>query len=138
MQQCARVMSLLLVAMGVGCGQREHVKVTAAQRADTMTNVLFGLRVAQLTSSDPMIEEVAVGCEMDRLIALVGADSMMRLAELSRLRVQEVATREQLLAVRRGLGGRMRIAGAWCDSLAAAGKLGGPYPGPSPPGAAWY
>lgn len=127
--------TLLLAALGACTGGGS--RLTSTQRADTMSNVLFALRQAQLTSVDPMLEEQAIGCELDRLIAVVGADSMMIIAEVARARLQEVSTRQQQTAVLKKMGGRMLLSGVGCDSLAAAGKLGGPYHGAAPPGRAF-
>lgn len=123
----------LMLGVLVGCSAAEEkVTLTSAQRADTMSNVLLELQRTQLTSSDPMREEPIIGCELERLIYLVGVDSAMKISEVSRLRLAEIATGEERLAVQAKLGGRERAVGVGCDSLAAAGMLGGPFVAPSP------
>lgn len=66
-------------------------KLSAAERADTMSNVLFDIATRQLTSPKPMREEQLLLCEADRLMDVLGPDSTLKIIEVADLRLNEVS-----------------------------------------------
>lgn len=99
----------------------------AAVAADTMTNALVRLRTEQLTSDDVYGLAIAINCETTRLLSNVGYDSFGVLMDVAERRVASVSTEAQRRRIEDSLALKVISAGAGCDSLAAAGRLGGPY-----------
>jgi hypothetical protein len=115
-----------VLAIAIACasddtGRRSEVAT------DTMTNALVRLRTEQLTSNDVYGVEVAINCEMQRLMSNVGYDSFAVLMRVADRRVNRVATSAQRRRIDQFMALKAIGVGAGCDSLARAGRLGGPY-----------
>lgn len=95
---------------------------------DTMTNVLVALAIEQLTSSNPAAVEQIMNCEVTRLYHEVGSDSADKLLKVADARIEANSTRAQRSRVRDSLSLKFFVFGQGCDTLAAAGRLGGPFP----------
>ena len=95
---------------------------------DTMVNVLVGLLVEQASSNDPVGLERVILCEEMRLHRIVGYDGFGPLMKEAYRRYEARIPRDQRDRVSDALALKEFTAEEGCDSLAAAGRLGGPMP----------
>ena len=117
---------LCLVLLG-GCSRVESPKQQAMAR-DTMVNVLVGLLVEQASSNDPVGLERVIQCEELRLHRVVGYEGYNALIDEAIRRYEARIPRAERDRVSAALALKEFTAEEGCDSLAAAGRLGGPIP----------
>lgn len=118
------VLSLLLVD---GCSRVETPQQQAMAR-DTMVNVLVDLLVEQASSNEPGEVEKAILCEVVRLQRTIGTERYIPLMKEAYRRYDARIPRAERDRVSEALALKVFTAEEGCDSLAAAGRLGGPMP----------
>ena len=118
--------AVLLVLLG-GCSRVETPQQQAMAR-DTMVNVLVSLLVEQAASNDPVGLEEVIQCEYMRLGRAVGVEKYNALMHEASRRYEAKVPKADRDRVSDSLALKVFGNDQRCDSLAAAGRLGGPIP----------
>lgn len=123
-----RAVATVCCMMGLGCRTRPPEQVPVV--SDSMARTILRLAQEQLHAGDPVaIERVRI-CETSRVSHLVGSDSLVRILKTVNSVIEVIeatstpADRER---VKNALGGKQYVAEVGCDTMAAAGLLGGPW-----------
>lgn len=127
MRTCAVFGGLSLAAC---LGDTPNARPTSA--ADSaMTARYEALVREQLTAPDPHAAQVAIGCEMLRLMVRYGARQTSKPIDAATARALGPQSRDRVREIDNQLANHVFTAGEGCDSLARAGVLGGPWPSDS-------
>lgn len=118
---------ITLAACQGGGGGRTPV----SSEDSAMTARYEALLKEQLTSSDPHAAQVAILCEMDRVMVKYGTHRTRVPFEEAAARALGPETRARVREIDNQLANHVFTAGKGCDSLGRAGVLGGPWPSDS-------
>lgn len=115
-RQVARSLLIWATALTVcqGC-RRDAIPVSAADSA--MTARYEALLKEQLTSPDPHAAQVAINCEVVRLISTYGPDRTIKPIEAAAARALGPETRTRVQEIDRQLANHVFTIGKGCDSL---------------------
>jgi hypothetical protein len=131
---------LLLLAITFGCTKAPK-RVAVSEPSDTTARVVLQIAREQLTAPDPYSLQRIQNCEISRLRHVVGLDSSLRIVQSVSDCIVATSTAVDRARVQDSLAGKLYVAEVGCDSIGAAGLLGGPWlwevPGTLPGDTLW-